>query len=118
MSAPPRRPGRDTRIKPGEVRNPYGRNGRPKPAVGFLDEEVTLSLNGTAATVTRREALDHFLFANSAQGQVAAIRLLHKLHPEAPADDEQAASDLSHEEREVLEAFVQQQARKLRGGEP
>lgn len=118
MSRPPRPPRRDTRIREGEIRNPYGRNGRPKPAVDFLDEEITLSLNGTPATVTRREALDHFLFAASAQSKVPAIRLLHRLHPEAPVDDGPAASDLSQEEKEVLEAFLRQQVRKLRGGEP
>ena len=115
MSFPPRRPERDTRIKPGEVRNPHGRNGKPKPAVDFLDEEVNISINGTPTTVSRREALDHFLFANSAQGKIPAIRLLHRLHPEELGEDEQTSSDLSHEEQEVLEAFVQQQVRKRRG---
>lgn len=116
MSRPPRQPGRDTRIKDGEIRNPYGRNGKPKPAVGFLDEEIVMSLNGTPATVTRREALDHFLFVQATQGEIPAIRLLHRLHPATPADaGPETVSELSQEEKEVLEVFLQQQVRKLRG---
>lgn len=116
MSDPLHRIGRDTRIKEGEIRNPWGRNGKPKPQVGFLDQEITISLNGTAATITRREALAHFLFAKAAQGAVPANRLLHMLYPEEQSPDEQPTPELSQEEQEVLQAFIRQQARTISGG--
>lgn len=106
-SPPPRREG--------EVRNPWGRAGKPKPQIDFLDEEVTLQVSGQDQTMSRREALDHFQFAKASKGDAQATKMLlerSRLRQESGGKDDQAA--LSDDEQRVFDDYIRRHAK--RGG--
>ena len=102
------------RIGAGEVRNPWGRRGKPRPAVDFLDETLVLRIDGEPRTLTRAEALDHFLFAKAARGDVRAIQLLQvrsqarRQSAAVPGD-----TDLSPEQQASFDRFLRRAAAKL-----
>ena len=99
----------------GEVRNPWGRNGKPKPKPDFLDGEIEMQVNGVAVRVTRTEALDHFLFARaSKKGDPQAIRRLEerqsRRRQEATDGD---ADELGPDDQALLESYLRREAKKL-----
>jgi hypothetical protein len=102
------------RIGSGEVRNPWGRRGKPRSAVDFLDETLVLRIDGEPRTLTRAEALDHFLFAKAARGDVRAIQLLQarsqarRQSAAAPGD-----TDLSPEQQASFDRFLRRAVAKL-----
>lgn len=111
------RPPQRHRIKPGEARNPWGRGGKPKPPVDFLDETLVLRIDGEPRTLTRADALDHFLFAKAAKGDVRAIHLLQV----RARDRRQGASsptdgELSSEEQAAFDRFLLRAASRLPKG--
>jgi len=108
------RPPSKRRISRGEVRNPWGRAGKPKPPVDILDETLVLRIDGAPRTLTRAAALDHFLFARAAKGDVRAVRLLQarsqaRRQSAAVWDD----AELSAEEAAAFERFLHRAAAKL-----
>ena len=114
------RPPQRHQVKPGEVRNPWGRRGKPKPPVDFLDETLVLRIDGEPRTVTRAEALDHFLFAKAAKGDVRATQ---RLEARAQARRQSAAvpedAELTTDEQAAFERYLRRAAAKLaKEGEP
>ena len=71
-------PPRHHRVKPNEVRNPWGRKGRPRAQVDFLDEPFELKIDGQTMRITRGEALDYALSKTAAAGNVSAIKELER----------------------------------------
>lgn len=102
----------DHRIQKGEVRNPHGRRGKPKPPVDFLDEMVTLTVSGRQRQLTRREAIDHFLFNKAARGDVRAIAMLETRESQRRHKHPQAI-ELPPEEQAAFDRYVRRHARKL-----
>lgn len=102
----------------GEIRNPWGRNGKPKPKPDFLDGEIEIQVNGVASRVTRNEALDHFLFARaSKKGDPQAIRRLEERQSRRLRDATAGQGDeLGPDEQALLESYLRREARKLRDG--
>ena len=109
-SPPPRREG--------EIRNPWGRNGKPKPKADFLEGFVTLQVEGEPVQVTRDEALDYFLFSRASQnGDPQAIkRLEERWRRRQGAGQGPEDAGLSEEEQAAFDDYVRRQARKLDGG--
>src|SRR6185437_9114850 len=70
------RPPREHVIKKGEVRNPWGRPGKPKPEIDFLDECISITVNGRQKKITRARALDEALFREAVRGSVSAAKHL------------------------------------------
>jgi hypothetical protein len=78
-------------IKPGEVRNPYGRKGK-NPIGGrdvnfFLDEQVTIKTSDGAQTYTRRELMNLAIASRCAKGDPAAIRSMLLLDQVGKSDE-------------------------------
>jgi hypothetical protein len=75
-------PPEDHKFKPGNKRNPWGRNGKPKPAIAFLDVNVEVTIDGKKTRRTRREVTKFALFKVVAGGgspAVSAAKLLFEL---------------------------------------
>ena len=105
------RPPAQHQVQDGETRNPWGRAGKPKPPVDFLDEMVTVKVDGKPRQISRREALEHFLFQKAAKGDLRAIQLLEararqrqsgEAETELPADDKAAFDALRRQEADRL----------------
>ena len=92
-------PPRQHRVKKDEVRNPWGRKGKPRQEVDFLDQPFKLKIDGKSVTVTRDEALDHALFKEGIAGNVSAIKRLEERRrararaAKAGSNDERFASE-------------------------
>lgn len=79
-----KRPPKAGQIKPGEVRNPYGRAGKHKRTrrtvndliEGFLLEECTIITGDLHSSMTRYEAIFRMLLNSSLKGNSAANRFL------------------------------------------
>lgn len=110
----PGRPPVRHRIREGETRNPWGRRGKPKPPVDFLDEEVTLRIDGKPQRVKRRDALDHFLFGKAAKGDVRAIRLIEERARQRQTDpSDPVSTELSREEQTAFDRFIRRASQRL-----
>ena len=110
------RPPSKRRIGKGEVRNPWGRAGKPKPPVDFLDESLALRIDGEPRTLTRAEALDHFLFAKAAKGDVRAVQLLQaRSHARRQSAATPGDTELSADEQAAFDRFLRRAAARLAG---
>ena len=99
------------RIKTGETRNPWGRRGKPKPKLDFLEDVIELRVEGKPTRLTRDEALDHFLFMNAAKGKVAAIKELEARRlRRAAAAQAGVKQTLTPEDEASLRRYLQRQA--------
>lgn len=107
------RPPAQHQIQDGEKRNPWGSRGKPKPPVDFLDETVTVQVNGKARQVPRREALDYFLFSKASKGDVRAIQLLETRARQRQSSETEA--ELPAEDQPGFEAFLRRAASRLAG---
>ena len=84
------RPPEEHRFREGEPsRNPYGRRGKPRwlesseaSTPDFLDETVTVTVDGKPTQMTRDKAVDHFLFSHALKGDVRAARQLDRRRDE------------------------------------
>ena len=113
------RPPARHRIRSGEVRNPYGRRGKPKPPVPFLEQMVTIRVDGEPNRVTRGEALDFFLFGKAAKGDVRAIRHLEDRARQRQLSQSQTPTiELSPEEQEAFDRYVRRASERLREDGP
>lgn len=116
-----RRPPKQHAIKPGEVRNRWGRRGKPRPEVDFLDGYVLVSVNGRLQKMTRSQALDEALFQKAMKGSVAATKMLEQRAERRRAAETQGRHEeaLSAEEDQILERFLEKETKrrlKKRGG--
>ena len=71
-------PPKQHRIRSKEIRNPWGRKGKPRPEIDFLDEPFDLKSEGRVLKITRGQALDWALFKAAFEGNVSAIRELER----------------------------------------
>ncbi len=108
------RPPLEHRIKSGEVRNRWGRRGKPKPQLDFLDELVVITIDGKPRQITRQQALDYFLFAKAAKGHVPAIRQIEDRARQRRAG---LPDSVSTELTPDLDRFVRRSAERLTGKE-
>lgn len=101
----------------GEIRNPWGRNGKPKPRPEFMEGFITLQVNGDPVQVTRDEALDHFLFSRASKdGDPQAIkRLEERWRRRQGANQAPDDATLSEEEQAAFDDYIRRQARKFGG---
>src|SRR5690348_13547983 len=104
-----RRPPKSGQIKPGEVRNPFGRTGRPKHQQDLLlkvaEEEITANLNGQLVTMTQEEAAYRRLVLDFHQGKPIAMKLFmeHLSRRRPPLPLMPTAEDLAKEAAEIEE---------------
>jgi hypothetical protein len=102
-------PPEDHRFKTGNKGNPWGRNGKPKPPVAFLDGSVELTVEGRRKRITRAEAIEFALFKEAMQGNVSAAKQLFErdklnangVSVEAPNEP------LPEQESAALERFIE-----------
>jgi hypothetical protein len=109
------RPPPKHRIRDSEVRNPWGRRGKPKPPRDFLDELIEIRVDGQPCKITRSEALDHFLFGRASKGDVRAIRLLEeraRLRRQG-ASGSSGDDALSSEDLAAFERYVRREAGRI-----
>ena len=108
------RPPARHRIRNGEVRNPFGRRGKPKPPVPFLEEMIAIRVDGEPRRMTRGEALDFFLFAKATKGDVRAIRHLEDRSRQRQLSQSQTpTTELSPEEQEAFDRYVRRASERL-----
>lgn len=108
------RPPPQRRIGKGEIRNPWGRSGKPKPPVDFLDQTLVLRIDGVPQKLTRAEALDHFLFAKAAKGDVRAIQLLEvRSHARRQSAALPGDTVLSPDEQAAFDRFLRRAAARM-----
>ena len=72
------RPPKEHRFREGTVPNPWGRKGKPKPKLDFLDERQKFRIEGRERWITRDEAIDHFLYKQAMAGKVSAAQELDR----------------------------------------
>lgn len=110
------RPPKAHRFKPGGVGNLWGRRGKPKPQVDFLDEVVTVPVGGKPRRMTRDETIDLALYRELMGGNVSAGKELGKRRKERQASRPAAASDeaLSPEDQAAFDRLIDCRARGLR----
>lgn len=108
------RPPKQHAIKPGEVRNRWGRRGKPRPEVDFLDGYVLVSVNGRLQKMTRSQALDEALFQKAMKGSVAATKMLEQRAERRRAAKTQGGNEeaLSAEEDQILERFLEKETKR------
>lgn len=88
------KPPKAGRIKPGEVRNPKGRPRKPKIGARdldyFLDEIVTVPINGREEQFSKRELMYNGLATRAAKSDLRAIKVVldytRASSGDAPAD--------------------------------
>ena len=71
-------PPKEHRFREGTVPNPWGRKGRPKPKVDFLEEKQRVRIDGRWKWISRSEALDHALYKEALGGKVSAVQQLER----------------------------------------
>lgn len=110
------RPPEAGKIKPGEVRNRHGRNGKPKPGSddpfeGAMAQRTTVTIAGVRRVVSAEQAMHLRHAAKAIEGNDASFRVLaterrsrRAAGPPPPTDDERAASAQEQKQREVLSA--------------
>jgi hypothetical protein len=109
------RPPKSGQIKPGEVRNPWGRTGNRDPSEDLLlkvaNERIAANVNGKTASMSQEEALCRSAFQEALKGNVAAIKIcleyLSRRRPPLPpvhTPDEIAKLKVEEEERKALSA--------------
>lgn len=107
------------KIKKGEVRNPHGRNGKPKDSEDPFDKvmarESRVTIDGEVILMTTAEAYFMKVTAMALSGSVGAARIvqeeLHKRRPAGPTP--RTAEELAAEE--AKKALTQELSAKLVG---
>ena len=111
------RPPKQHRIKSKEVRNPWGRKGKPRPEIDFLDQPFELKMEGRVEKITRGQALDWALFKVAIEGKVSAIKELERRYRERLASTASADDDrLSPEEQRAFERCLERTRRMRTDG--
>lgn len=108
------RPPQEHRFRKGQTSNPWGRKGKPKPKVDFLDEEVVVSIAGKSKRLKRWEILDRALFQHGTSGNVSAAKLLlenHRRRQQENRHEGTAEADLSLDDQAAFERLIERSAR-------
>ena len=112
-----RRPPKSGQIKRGEVRNPWGRTGKPERREDLLlkiaAEEIRASVNGRTTSMTQEEAAYRKLFQDALGGNATAQKLVME-HlsrrrpplPPMPTPEEIAEQEAEQALREQLSAQI------------
>lgn len=110
------RPPEAHRFKPGGVGNPWGRKGKPKPTIDFLDEVVTVPVGGKPRRMTRDETIDLALYREVVGGNVSASKELDRRRKERQANRTATSGDdvLSSEDQAAFDRMIERRARGLR----
>lgn len=69
-------PPKEHQFRRGGKGNPWGRKGKPKPKLDFLEERLRVRIDGRWQWITRDEAIDHALYKEAMAGNVSAVRQL------------------------------------------
>lgn len=111
------RPPKSGQIKPGEVRNPWGKTGKPERREDLLlkiaAEEIRASVNGRTTSMTQEEAAYRKLFQDALSGNATAQKLVME-HlsrrrpplPPHPTPEEIAELEAEQARREELSAKI------------
>jgi hypothetical protein len=112
-----RRPPKSGQIKPGEVRNPWGRTGKRQRTEDLLlkvaEEKIPATVNGRASSMTQEEAAYRKVFQDALKGNPTAQKLVME-HlsrrrpplPPHPTMEEIAEQEAEHARREELSAEI------------
>lgn len=109
------RPPKSGQIKPGEVRNRWGKTGKPKPGEDLLlkvaCEMVPANVNGKSSIMSQEEGAYRRLFQKALEGDPAALKLLvehlsrrRPPSPPVPTADEIAQREAEEEQKKALAA--------------
>jgi len=109
------RPPKHGRIRPGEVRNPFGRNGKTKNPEDLFGKAMSkptkVTIDGDTVLMSSEEALYMRTMAMALGGHIGAIREIQKRlasrerqRPSAPTPEEVAQEAAVLEERKALTA--------------
>lgn len=112
-----RRPPKSGQIKPGEVRNPWGRTGKRQRAQDLLlrvaGELIPASVNGRSTSMTQEEAAYRKLFQEALKGNPTALKLamehLSRRRPPLPPHptlEEIAEQEAESARREELSKII------------
>jgi hypothetical protein len=128
------RPPKSGQIKAGEVRNPWGKAGKPQRAQDLLlkvaREEIRASVNGRTTSMTQEEAAYRKLFQEVQKGSPTAMKLamehLSRRRPPLPPHPtiEELAQQAADEERRkelsarLVQLLQEKAAQKRRSGPP
>jgi hypothetical protein len=109
-----RRPPKEHTIKKGEVRNPWGRPGKPKPEIDFLDERIPITINGQREKITRARALDEALFQRAMRGSVSAVKALEQRAERRRAAKTQGVDEeaFSADDEQIYECLIEREVEK------
>jgi hypothetical protein len=126
-----RRPPKAGQIKPGEVRNPWGRTGKRRRQEDLLlkiaEEEIRASVNGRATSMTQEEAAYRKLFQDAVRGNPTAQKLVMEHlsrrrpplppHPTMEEIAQQEAEQARREElsKEIVDTLEEMAALKREG---
>ena len=107
------RPPKEHRFKAGKVGNPWGRRGKPKPKIDFLDEIVVVQVGGKPRRLTRDDTVDLALYRAAMAGNVSAAKELHKRRRERLANRPVTTTDdtLSPEDQAAFDRLIARRAR-------
>ena len=111
-----RRPPKEHQIKTGEVRNQWGRKGKPRPKIDFLDEPFKICIDGEWITTTRRLGLDHALFNFAmAKGRVSNVQELERRSRERALEacDNSTGEATTPDEQAALDRYLHRRLKEL-----
>ncbi|HJP69577.1 MAG TPA: DUF5681 domain-containing protein [Sphingomicrobium sp.] len=111
------RPPKTGQIKPGEVRNPWGRTGKRQRAEDLLlkvaEEHIPASVNGRATSMSQEEAAYRKVFQDALKGNATAQKLVMEYLsrrrpplPPHPTIEEIAQQEAEQARREELSAKI------------
>lgn len=101
-----RRPPKSGQIKPGEIRNPWGRTGKRERAEDLLlkvaEEEIPATVNGRASSMTQEEAAYRKVFQDALKGNPTAQKLImeHLSRRRPPLPPHPTIEELAEQEAE------------------
>ena len=116
-----KQPPKHTQFKPGQSGNPTGRPKGTKNLRTDLAEElaeaITITEGGQQFQVSKQRAMVKSMMAKAMKGDTTASRSLFNLILgfEQVDSQERIAEILTEEDREVMAAFLERQAKSIRG---
>jgi hypothetical protein len=111
------RPPKSGQIKPGEVRNPWGRTGKRQRAEDLLlkvaGEKIPATVNGRASSMTQEEAAYRKVFQDALKGNPTAQKLVmeHLSRRRPPLPPHPTMEEIAEQEAE--EAMREKLSKKL-----
>jgi len=107
-------PPEEHQFKKGNKGNPWGCKGKPRPTRAFLDEQVTLKIDGRKVRMTRAEAIEHALFKEAMNGNVSAAKRLEERRDREAASKatDTGENAIPDQDAAALERFIQRQLKE------